>query len=153
MRIMGLDYGARTVGVALSDPMMVTAQPKEIIRRERENALRKTLKRIGDLAESEDVGLIVIGLPRNMDDTEGERAAAARDFADWVERRTGVPVVLQDERLTTVEAEEIMKESGIRDADYKKYIDQVAAKVILEDYMSSHPEETAAFARGEKPVI
>ena len=94
--LMGLDYGSVTVGVALSDTLLVNAWPKEIIRRDRESKLRHTLSRIEELARENAVTQIVVGLPLNMDGTEGERALAARDFAEKVRKRTGLPVVLTD---------------------------------------------------------
>ncbi|MDO4284728.1 MAG: Holliday junction resolvase RuvX [Eubacteriales bacterium] len=141
MRIMGLDYGSRTVGVALSDELLLTAQPYEIIRRDRESKIRQTLTRIETLIEENDVRLIVLGLPLNMDDSAGERAALSAEFGERIERRTGVPVVLSDERLSTVEADEIMDRMGIRGRDRKTYVDQIAASVILQEYMENHREE------------
>ena len=141
MRIMGLDFGSRTCGVALTDELLMTAQPKEIIRRERPSQLRKTLQRIEELIGENNVGMIVLGLPLNMDDSQGERATLTLEFQDKLQRRTGLPVVMSDERLTTVEADELMDEMGIRGADRKKYVDMLAAAVILRDYMNSHPEK------------
>jgi len=141
VRIMGLDFGSRTCGVALTDELLLTAQPKEIIRRERPSQLRKTLQRIEELIGENNVGMIVLGLPLNMDDSQGERATLTLEFQDKLQRRTGLPVVMSDERLTTVEADELMDEMGIRGADRKKYVDMLAAAVILRDYMNSHPEK------------
>lgn len=142
MKIMGLDLGARTVGVALSDELLMTAQPKEIIRRDRENKIRKTLVRIEELIRDNDVRLIVLGLPLNMDDSAGERADISQEFAEKLRKRTGLPVVLSDERLTTVEADESMDEMGITGRmERKKYVDMLAATVILREYMENHPQE------------
>ena len=141
MRIMGLDFGSRTCGVALTDELLMTAQPREIIRRERPSQLRKTLQRIEELIGENNVGMIVLGLPLNMDDSQGERATLTLEFQDKLQRRTGLPVVMSDERLTTVEADELMDEMEIRGADRKKYVDMLAASVILRDYMNSHPEK------------
>ena len=141
MRVMGLDYGAKTVGVAISDELLMTAQPKETITRDRESKLRKTLVRIEELVSEYDVGLIVVGLPLNMDDSEGERALAARAFGDQVSRRTALPVVMYDERLTTVEADEMLQRMEIPREHRKQYIDQIAASVILQDYMTSCRED------------
>ncbi len=141
MRIMGLDYGSKTVGVAVSDSLLKTAQPRETIRREREGMLRRTLARIEQIAREEDVRLIVVGLPLNMDDTVGERAEAALAFRAMVEKRTGIRTVMSDERLTTMEARELLKEQGIRLSEYKTYVDQVAANLILQEYMENHQEE------------
>ena len=141
MRIMGLDYGSKTVGVAVSDSLLKTAQPRETIRREREGMLRRTLARIEQIAREEDVRLIVVGLPLNMDDTVGERAEAALAFRAMVEKRTGIRTVMSDERLTTMEARELLREQGIRLSEYKTYVDQVAANLILQEYMENHQEE------------
>ena len=135
MRILGLDYGARTVGVAVSDPMGWTAQPLETICRKEESKLRKTLSRIEEICREYDVEKIVIGLPLNMNDSEGERAALVRVFGEKIAARTGLPVVLEDERLTTREAEEILRESGEPQKNWKKVIDQMAASLILRSYM------------------
>lgn len=140
MRIMGLDYGSKTCGVALSDELLMTAQPVEIIRRDREKKIRRTLSRIEELIVSNDVRLIVLGLPLNMNDTAGERAEASMEFRDRLERRTGLEVVLSDERLTTEAAYEIMDRMGIRRQDRGRYVDMIAANVILQEYMENHPD-------------
>ena len=143
---MGLDFGGKTCGVALSDPLMITAQPKEIIRRDRENKLRRTFARIEELIAENDVGLIVLGLPLNMDDSQGERAKKTLEFQDSLQRRTGLPVVMSDERLTSVEAEEIMHSQGIPRERYHDYVDMIAAGIILREYMENHREEIRAYA-------
>ena len=148
MRVMGLDYGSKTVGVALADELLLTAQPKETIWRDREGKIRKTLVRIEELVAEFDVRLIVVGLPLNMNDTVGERAEAALAFRDRVERRTSVPTVMSDERLTTVEADEMLDKMGIPREDHKKYNDQVAANIILQEYMENHREEMKALLSG-----
>lgn len=138
---MGLDFGGKTCGVALSDPLMITAQPLEIIRRDRENKLRRTLARIEELIIEYEVGLIVLGLPLNMDDTQGERARKTLEFKEDLHRRTGLPVIMSDERLTTVEAEEIMKKQGIPRDKFHDYVDMIAAGIILSDYLENHREQ------------
>ena len=135
MRLMGLDLGSKTVGVAVSDPLLNVAREVEIIRRKEENKLRQTLARIEELIVEYDVKEIVLGLPKNMDGTEGERAALSLEFRDKLERRTGLPVHMWDERLTTVEAIEIMDADGIKPKDREKYVDMIAARVILEGFM------------------
>ena len=135
MRIMGLDFGSKTVGVAVSDPLLLTAQGIEIIRRKEENKLRRTLARIEELVQEYEVELIVLGLPRNMNDTEGERAAVTREFAEKLERRTALPVVFRDERLTTVAADRTMMEAGIRRENRKEHVDRIAAVLILQEYL------------------
>ncbi len=135
MRIMGLDVGAKTVGVAVSDSLLLTAQSLEIVRRKSENKLRQTYARIEELAEKYQVEKFVIGLPKNMNATEGERAAKSREFAETLFRRTGIEVVLWDERLTTVAADKTMMEAGIRREDRKEYVDAIAASYILQGYL------------------
>ena len=135
MRLMGLDLGSKTVGVAVSDPLLNVAREVEIIRRKEENKLRQTLARIEELIVEYDVGEIVLGLPKNMDGSEGDRAQLSLEFRDKLERRTGLPVHMWDERLTTVEAIEIMDADGIKPQDREKYVDMIAARVILEGYM------------------
>ena len=135
MRIMGLDFGAKTVGVAISDPMLITAQGIEIIRRKEENKLRRTLARIEELIVEYQVEEIVLGLPKNMNDTLGPRVEATLEFKDKLERRTGLPVHTWDERLTTVAADRAMTEAGIRGEERKKYVDKIAAVFILQGYL------------------
>ena len=142
MRIMGLDLGSKTVGVALSDPMMITAQPLETITRKEENKLRQTLARIEAIIEEYEVSKIVLGYPKNLNDSVGERALISEEFKDKLERRTGLEVILWDERLTTVAADEVLAETGVKKANRKQYIDQVAATFILQEYIDSIKEKT-----------
>ena len=135
MRIMGLDFGSKTVGVAVSDPLLLTAQGIEIIRRKEENKLRRMLARIEELIREYGVELIVLGLPKNMNDTEGERVAATKEFAEKLERRTALPVIFRDERLTTVAADRAMMEAGIRRENRKEHVDRIAAVLILQEYL------------------
>ena len=137
MRIMGLDYGSKTVGVAISDDLLLTAQGKEIIRRKEENKLRKTLARIEELIQEYGVEQIVLGLPLNMDESVSERSELCLEFKEKIERRTGIPVEMMDERLTTVEADEIMNEARIKGKDRKEYVDMIAAQIILQDYLDN----------------
>lgn len=140
MRIMGLDYGSKTVGVAVSDALGITAQGVEIIRRKSEKRLRQTLARIEDLIQEYQVGSIVLGFPKHMDNTIGDRAEKSLEFQKILTKRTGLPVVMWDERLTTVEANRIMAETGVRKEDRKKYVDELAAMVILQGYLDFHRE-------------
>lgn len=135
MRIMGLDFGSKTVGVAISDPLLLTAQGVGIIRRKDENKLRRTLARIEELIVEYEVSEIVLGLPKNMNDTLGERAELSLEFKDKLERRTGLPVVMWDERLTTVSADRVMMEAGIRREHRREYVDKIAATFILQGYL------------------
>lgn len=135
MRIMGLDFGSKTVGVAVSDSMLMTAQGVEIIRRKEENKLRQTLARIEELIAEYEVEEIVLGLPKNMNATEGERVQLTMEFKEKLERRTGLPVRMWDERLTTVAADKAMMEAGIRRENRKDYVDMIAAVLILQGYL------------------
>ena len=137
MKIMGLDYGSVTVGVAISDSMLLTAQPVEVIKRKSENKLRQTLARIQVLAEENDVGRIVLGYPKNMNNSEGIRCEKTLEFKEMLERRSGLPVVLWDERLTTVAADRAMMEASIRRENRKEYVDKIAAALILQGYLDS----------------
>lgn len=137
MRILGLDYGSKTVGVAISDPLLITAQGLEIIRRESEGKIRKTYQRIEELCKEYEVEKIVIGNPKNMNGTEGDRVQKTLEFSDAVSRRTGLPVILWDERLTTVSADKVMIESKIRRENRKDYVDEIAAMLILQNYLES----------------
>ena len=137
MRIMGLDFGSKTVGVAISDELLITAQGMEIIRRKEENKLRQTLARIEELIVEYGVEEIVLGLPKNMDGSIGERAEKTLEFKAMLERRTGLEVILWDERLTTVAADRLMMEVGVRREDRKKYVDSIAATFILQGYLDS----------------
>lgn len=140
MKLIGLDYGSKTVGVAGCDELEMLATPLETIVRKEEGKLRKTYARIEEICREQGAKGVVVGLPVNMDGEESERSALAREFAAAVERRTGLSVVLWDERLTTVEAEEILRQKGIRREDIKKNIDAIAASIILQDYLDNHPK-------------
>ena len=135
MRIMGLDFGSKTVGVAISDALLLTAQGVEIIRRKEENKLRQTLARIEELIVEYEVEEIVLGYPKHMNATEGVRVELTEEFRDKLMRRTGLPVYLWDERLTTVAADKIMMEAGIRREHRKEYVDKIAASLILQGYL------------------
>ena len=140
---MGLDYGSKTVGVAVSDPLGLTAQGIETIWRKDENKLRKTCARIEELIREYEVGSIVLGLPRHMNSDVGDRAEKSLEFGEMLRRRTGLEVIMWDERLTTVEAERTLIESNVRREDRKKYIDKIAAVFILQGYLDSKYHEAA----------
>lgn len=137
MRVMGLDYGSKTVGVAISDPLGITAQGIETIERKEENKLRKTLARIEELVKEYEVEKIVLGFPKNMNNTIGERAEKSLELKAMLERRIGIEVIMWDERLTTVEAERTLIESNVRRENRKKYVDKIAAVFILQGYLDS----------------
>ena len=148
MRIMGLDFGSRTVGVAISDSLLLTAQGVEIIRRKEENKLRQTLARIEELIVENEVDEIVLGLPKNMNDTEGVRVELTKEFKEKLERRTGLPVYFWDERLTTMAADRTLEETGVHKEDRKQYLDQVAAVFILQGYL-----DAAAYRREQQEGV
>ena len=141
MRLLGLDFGSKTVGVAVSDPLGLTATAIEIVRRQSPNKLRKTLARIEEIIKEYDIDTIVLGYPVMLDGTAGERVEKTKEFATMLERRTGKEIIFQDERLTTVEAYEIMDLMGIKKEDRYDYVDMIAAKVILEDYLNENSGE------------
>ena len=143
MRILGLDYGSKTVGVAVSDPLGITAQGVSTIWRKQENKLRQTLAQIEILVEDYQVERIVLGYPKNMNNTVGERALKSLEFKEMLARRTGLPVVMWDERLTTVEANRTLMESGVRRENRKQYLDELAAIFILQSYLDAYGREDA----------
>ena len=135
MRILGLDYGSKTVGVAVSDSLGLTAQGVEIIRRKSENKMRQTLARIEELIAQYQVEKIVLGLPKNMNTTLGDRAEKSLELKETLERRTGLAVVMWDERLTTVSANRVLMETGVRRENRKEHVDEIAAIFILQGYL------------------
>ncbi len=137
MRILGLDYGSKTVGVAVSDPLGLTAQRLDTIWRKQENKLRQTLARIKELVDEYQIEQIVLGYPKNMNNTVGERAEKALEFKEMLEKRTGLTVIMWDERLTTVEADRTLMEAGVRRENRKQYLDGLAAVFILQGYLDS----------------
>ena len=133
MRILGLDYGSKTVGVAVSDPLGLTAQGLETIWRKQENKLRRTLARIEELVSEYQVERIVVGFPKNMNNTIGERAEKSLEFKAMLEKRTGLPIEMWDERLTSVAANRTLMEAGVRRENRKEHMDELAAIFILQD--------------------
>ena len=131
-----MDYGSKTVGAAISDPLGLTAQGLEIIRRKSESKLRQTCARIEELISTYQVEKIVLGFPKHLNNDIGERALKTQEFADILRRRTGLEVILWDERLTTVSADRTMDELGIKDREQRKlYVDEIAAVFILQGYL------------------
>ena len=135
MRVMGLDFGSKTVGVAVSDPLLVTAQGVETVFRKSPDKLRQTLARIQELAAEYEVDRIVLGYPKHMNNTEGERCEKTKEFARMLEQRTWLAVDLWDERLTTAAAGQVMMQSGVRRQERKAYVDKIAACLILQGYL------------------
>ena len=147
MRVLGLDYGSKTVGVAVSDPLGLTAQGVETVWRKQENKLRRTLARIEEIISEYQVTEIVLGYPKNMNNTVGERAEKSLEFKEMLEKRTGLPVVMWDERLTTM-ADRTLEETGVHKEDRKQYLDQVAAVFILQGYL-----DAAAYRREQQEGV
>ena len=137
MRVIGLDYGSKTVGVALSDELMLTAQPLTTIHRDRPPKLRQTLAQIEQIIEQYDVDRIVVGWPKKLDNEEGERCEKTKEFGDMLENRTGLEIIYQDERLTTAQADGVLEQGGIRKDKRKQYIDKMAASLILQNYLDT----------------
>ena len=137
MRVLALDYGAHTVGTAVSDELLLTAQPVETIRRKHANKLRQTYARIEELIASSNVEKIVVGLPVTLSGDEKDRALSCREFAAGLERRTGLEVIMWDERLTTVEAHRILDEAGLGYEKKAEVVDKIAASIILQNYLDS----------------
>ncbi len=134
---MGLDFGDATCGVALSDELLLTAQPVETIRRKHANKLRQTYATIEELAADNNVEKIVIGLPLTLAGDERDRAALCREFAANIERRTGLETIMQDERLSTVEAHRVLDEAGLGFEQKSEVVDKIAAAIILQSYLDS----------------
>lgn len=119
----------------MSDELLITAQGVEIIRRKSSSKLRQTLARIEELVTEYGVDKIVLGFPKNMNNTEGERCEKTKEFKEMLGKRTGLEVILWDERLTTVSADNSMMEMGIRRENRKEYVDEIAAIFILQGYL------------------
>lgn len=132
-RIVGIDLGSRRVGVALSDPLRITAQPYRVILRD-----GGVVSELREIVEHEDVEFAVVGLPLTADGGDGPAALAARDEAARLEEELGIPVELWDERNTTVTAERSLIEQRMSRDDRRRVIDKVAAAVMLQSYLDSH---------------
>lgn len=131
--VLGLDYGSKTVGVAASDALGLTAQGLEIIRRKSEKKLRQTLARIDEIAKARGALGIVLGFPMTLRGGISERTARTLQFRQMVMKRTGLPVFLWDERLSTVSADRAMDETQV--SDHREYVDEIAAMLILQGYL------------------
>ena len=131
----GLDVGDVRIGIAVSDMLGMIANARESYTRK---GLEKDLRYFTDLAKAENADAFVLGLPKNMDGTEGERAEVTREFGDKLHEFSGLPVVYMDERLSTVAAERMLIQAAVRRDKRKKVIDKVAACIILQNYLDSH---------------
>jgi len=132
-----LDVGDVRIGVAVSDLLGITANPRETYVRKKENT-EADIKYFCEYAKREDADAFVLGLPKNMDGTEGDRAVITREFGTKLSEASGLPVYYQDERLTTVSAERMLIDADVRREKRKQVIDKVAATIILQAYLDSH---------------
>lgn len=138
MRILGLDFGDKTIGVAVSDPFGWTAQGVEIIRRDNPAEFKKSMRRLAELVEQYQVETIVLGYPKNLDGSEGERCIKTNDFCERIKKRfPKMEVILWDERFSTIAAERSLREVGLNHDKRKSVIDKMAAVHILQGYLDS----------------
>ena len=137
MRIMACDFGSKTIGIAISDPFGWTAQGIEIIRRKEEENLTSSFERIKELIEEYSVERIVVGLPKNMNNTAGERVEKTLEFVKQLKTQTPLPIVTWDERLSSVGAERVLLEADVSRAKRKKVIDKMAAAYFLQGYLDA----------------
>ena len=135
MRILGVDYGDSRIGLSTSDELELLASPLVTVKSE---SMRKNVDKIAAIAKEQNAGAIVLGLPLNMDGSEGDRAGKSRAFARVLEKVSGLSVILIDERLTTVEAEEIMDANNVPKHKRKEIVDRIAAQLILQSYLDSN---------------
>lgn len=129
---MGLDVGDKTVGVAISDPLFVTAQPYETIKRRK---AKFDIDRIVEIVNDKEVSLIVVGLPKNMNNTIGPQSMKVMSFVDLIKKRIDIDIVYEDERLTTVQSEAVLIDMNVRRENRKTHIDKIAASFILQSYL------------------
>lgn len=135
MRVLGLDFGEKTIGIAISDPFGWTAQGLEVINRKEENNLKKSISRIEEIIKQYGVEIIVLGYPKNMNNSLGERAEKTELFKKKLESKLNIPIILWDERLSTIGAERSLLEADLSRKKRKKVIDKMAAVFILQGYL------------------
>lgn len=138
MRILGIDYGDQRIGLALSDASAMLCGRAWTLW---EWNLDRAVEQIASAAKENEVGLLVLGLPKNMDGTEGPRAEKSREVAKLLEAATGLNVVLWDERRSSIEAHAILHANGRKEKKHRKDVDAVAASLILEGFLGAHGEE------------
>ena len=136
-RKIALDVGDVRIGVAVSDLLGITANPRETYVRKKGDT-NADIAYFCEYAKREEADAFVLGLPKNMDGTEGDRAVVMRQFGDMLQEASGLPVLYQDERLTTVSAERMLIDADVRREKRKKVIDKVAATIIMQSYLDSH---------------
>jgi putative Holliday junction resolvase len=132
-RIMGIDYGAVRVGIAISDPMQIIARPYKVINNDND-----LLDKINSIIKKENIGKIILGLPLNLAGEDTQKTIEVRDFAEKLKKSISIPVILWDERYTTVEANEALQEMGYNIHESKDVIDKVAASLILRNYLENN---------------
>ena len=132
-KLIGIDYGDRRFGLAISDATRFLARPLEVV--EGEPAV---LARLEELTREEDIGAFVLGIPHNMDGSVGRKARQVLGFRDRLIARLGLPVETWDERLTSVQAEGLLREQGFRKAAMRRNVDRVAAQILLQSYLDAH---------------
>ena len=141
MRVMAVDYGTKAIGLAICDELQLTVRPLATIRRERRDRNR-VAERIGNLVVEHEVGALVVGLPLNMDGTRGAAVERVEQFIAKLSPLITVPIVRLDERLTSREADEMLREMGIKERERRAKSDEYAALILLQDYLSTQPNET-----------
>ena len=129
---MGLDVGDKTVGVAISDPLFITAQPYETIKRTK---AKFDIDRIEEIIKEKDISLVVVGLPKNMNNTIGPQSMKVMSFVDLIKKRIDIKIVYEDERLTTVQSESVLIDMNVRRENRETHIDKIAASFILQSYL------------------
>ncbi len=137
MRILGLDFGQKTIGVAISDPFGWTAQGIEIIKRKQEENLKESIERLGEIIKEYGVEKIILGYPKNMNNTIGERCEKTTAFKKRIEKSFNLPIILWDERLSTIGAERTLLEADLSRKKRKDVIDKMAAVFILQGFLDS----------------
>lgn len=135
---MGLDLGDKTIGVALSDPFFITAQAYLTIKRKKTSL---DIEKLLEIVEKKDVNLIVIGLPKNMNNTLGPQAMKVISFVDLLKKETDIDIKYQDERMTTIQSDKVLTDMSVRLENKKKYIDKIAASFILQTYLDGRSNE------------
>lgn len=129
---MGLDVGDKTVGVAISDPLFITAQPYETIKRTK---AKFDIDRIEEIIKEKDISIVVVGLPKNMNNTIGPQSMKVMSFVDLIKKRIDIEIVYEDERLTTVQSKSVLIDMNVRRENRKTHIDKIAASFILQSYL------------------
>lgn len=129
---MGLDVGNKTIGVALSDPMFLLANGLETIKRKNASS---DIERLKEIINDNDVELLVVGLPKNMNNTIGPQAMRVMSFVDLIKKQVDIEIVYQDERMTTIQSEVVLIDMDVRRENRKKYIDKIASTFILQTYL------------------